>query len=85
MKITEKASDAILHIMKKQDLDPNVFSLSFCNADQGLAFQFVKDDIGNISMFNGLKVITAYDTDLENLTIDLQEVNGKTGLIFIGE
>lgn len=85
MNITENASNAILSAMQKTGLDPSLYHLYFCDHGEGMAFNFVKDEIGKRLEFNGLKVIVALDVDTEGLTIDLREVDGRAGLIFTGE
>ena len=88
MKITESATQAILNVMIASGLEPDVYSLHFCNPEnnnEGVAFNFVEDEIGNIHQFGNLKVITALDVNMDEVVIDLREVDGRVGLIFTGE
>jgi len=87
MRITESAIKAIVQIMENNGLNTDVYSLYFCNSrdGQGMAFNFVKDEIGKTHQFENLKVITAFDVDMDDIVIDLRKVDGRTGLIFTGE
>ena len=87
MKITNDAIRAILYTMTKSGLDPAEFSLYFCNpgGNEGMAFNFVKDEIGTVHQFDDLKVIIALDVNMDEVVIDLRQVDGRVGLIFTGE
>jgi len=88
MRITEDATEAILGVMKNNQLDPQKYSMYFCNppgGGEGLAFNFVENEIGKHLKFGDLNVILALDVDMEGVVVDLREVDGRTGLVFTGE
>jgi len=88
MIITDQARDAILQIMKRQELDPKVFFLYLCipAGQEGCAINFTKDEeIGKQWQFGELKVTTALEINSEELVIDLSETDDRLGLIFKGK
>jgi hypothetical protein len=85
MKITESANQMIVYTMKKKGLDPSkVFlEIGIFNGDLGMGF--TREPFGKIMKEGELNLVLSGQVDADNLTVDYGEVDGKKGLIFLGE
>lgn len=85
MIVTEKARDTILSIMRTQGLDPDRHFLYLSPPEsgrEGCALTFAQSrEIGKQYKFGDLQVVAALEID-QNLIMDIQEVNGRKGLVF---
>lgn len=83
MEFTQSAANAILTVMKKNNLDPKDFILLFERMDNGtLGFTFSKDKIHS-RVFHGLRVKINSDVGMDNTVVDFGEVAGRRGIIFL--
>jgi hypothetical protein len=85
MKLTESAATAILEVMKKKGLDHKKTFLEIGVFDSALGMSFTRDKNGRLVKFGNLSVVIAHNVDTTGVVIDFGEVNGRKGLIFLGE
>jgi len=86
MKLTEPAVETILNAMRSKDLDPSQFSLELRILDNGaMGMGFSKDAQGKTSQLGDLTVVVDDVIDSDGVVIDLAEVDGKMGLVFLAE
>jgi hypothetical protein len=86
MKLTESAVEVILKVMRSKDLDPDQFSLELTVLDNGaMGMGFSKNAQGKTSQLGDLTVVVDDVIDSGGVLIDLAEVNGKMGLVFLAE
>lgn len=85
MRITESASNAILNTMASKGLDPNKTYLEIGIFDGNLGISFTRDKMGRELKIGDLTVIVSGMVDSNGIIVDFGEVDGKKGLIFLGE
>lgn len=85
MRITESASAAILGVMTKKGLNPKKIFLEIGLFHDNLGLAFTKEKMGKLVQFGGLNVVINNNIDTTDVVIDFGEVNGRKGLIFLGE
>ena len=85
MQITETAAQAILEVMKSKGLNPKTAFLEIGVFEGNLGLGFTRTPIGTTVKKGELSVVVSSQVDTNGVTIDFGEVNGKMGLIFLGE
>ena len=85
MKITESASQIITDIMRKKGLNPKTTYLEIGDFNGDLGLGFTREPFGKIMKQGELNFVISGKKDLEGMTVDYGEINGKRGLIFLGE
>lgn len=85
MKITESASQIVVHTMKKKGLDPTKVFLEIGIFEGNLGLGFTREPFGKIIKQGELNLVVSDGVDSSNMTIDYGEIDGKRGLIFLGE
>jgi hypothetical protein len=85
MKITESAAEAILQVMIKKGLNPKTTYLEIGVFDGNLGLTFTRDRDGRVDRIGALSVVVATNVDTTGVVVDFGEVNGRKGLIFLGE
>lgn len=84
MIITESAANAILNVMKKNELDPKLFLLQFDRLKNGaLGFTFSMENMHKSREFHGLKILLQPEVNMDGVTVDFGEINGRKGIIFM--
>lgn len=85
MRITESAVKAILDVMNKKGLNPKKIHLEIGVFEGGLGLGFTNEGIGQRQHFGDLSVVISHSVDTEGVVMDFGEVDGRKGLIFLGE
>lgn len=85
MRLTEAAADAILNVMKTKGLNPKKIFLEIGTFDGNLGIAFTSEQMGKTIKFGGLSVVVQDNVNSTGIVVDFGEVNGKKGLIFLGE
>lgn len=85
MRITDSASDAIVKVMKSKGLNPKTTYLEIGVFEGNLGMGFTRHPIGKIIKQGELSVVLSSAVDTDEIIVDYGEVNGRTGLIFLGE
>lgn len=83
IQITESATNAILKIMVKANLDTKTFAFDIGMQDGLMGFGFTKDLNGVVENHNGLTInVDPRILYGKNLSIDFGDLNGKQGFLF---
>ena len=85
MRITESASNAIINAMKSKGLDLNTTFLEIGVFDGNLGMGFTRNPIGTTIKTGELSIVISSNINTEGIVVDFGEVNGKQGLVFLGE
>lgn len=85
MRITEAATNAIINVMKSKGLDTKKTYLEIGVFEGNLGIGFTREPVGKTIKSGELMLVTSSKLDTEGVIIDFGEVNGKMGLIFLGE
>jgi hypothetical protein len=85
MRITQSASEAIVTVMKSKKLDPRNTFLEVGVFDGNLGLGFTREPIGKTLKQGDLNIVISNEIDSEGIVVDFGELNGKKGLIFLGE
>lgn len=85
MRITESASNAIINAMKSKGLDLKTTYLEIGIFEGNLGMGFTRNPIGTTIKNGELSIVVSSKLDTEGVVIDFGEVNGKLGLVFLGE
>ena len=85
MKITDSASIAITNVMKSKGLNPKTTFLEIGVFEGNLGIGFTREPIGKTVKYGELNVVITSQVDTAGIIVDYGEVNGKRGLIFLGE
>lgn len=85
MRITNSASDAIVKVMKSKGLNPKNTYLEIGVFEGNLGIGFTRSPIGKIIKQGELSVTLSSAVDTNGIIVDYGEVNGRMGLIFLGE
>lgn len=85
MVLTKAATEAILDVMMSYGLDPAKFFLEIKEQNGGIGMGFTPHRGGRPLKFGDLTVLVAYNIDTSGVTVDYREMNGRKGLIFLGE
>ena len=83
MKISDSARDAILNVMKSQQLDPHVWYFELLLSKGAIGIGFTKQ-LANaeVHQFGELRLAIDQNLDTTGILLDFAEVDGKKGLIF---
>jgi hypothetical protein len=83
MKITDPARDAILQVMRSQELDPEQWYLEFAIMENGaIGIGFVQQPQEQTMTFGDLKLSMSPQVDSGGFMIDYHESDGRRGLLF---
>jgi len=83
MKITDPARDAILEVMRNQELDPEQWYLEFAIMENGaIGIGFVQQPQEQILAFGDLRLSMSPEIDSGGFLIDYHESDGRRGLLF---
>lgn len=85
MKITESASQIIIDVMKKKGLNPKTVFLEIGDFNGDLGLGFTREPFGKVMKQGELNFVLSGKANLDGMTVDYGEINGKRGLIFLGE
>jgi hypothetical protein len=85
MRITESAANAVVQVMIRKGLNPKKTFLEVGVFDGGLGISFTNERNGNLMQVGPLSVIIASNVDTTGVVMDFGEVEGRKGLIFLGE
>lgn len=85
MKITESAANAILQVMIRKGLNPKKTFLEIGVFEGNLGLGFTQDRHGKVIHFGPLVVVVASNVDTTGVVVDFGEIDGRKGLIFLGE
>lgn len=87
MRITDSAVQAILQVMLKKGLNPKTtfFEVGVFEGNLGIGFAPQQEAKGKMKRFGPLGVVVANNVDATGVVVDFGEVNGRKGLIFLGE
>jgi hypothetical protein len=85
MKITDSASVAIANVMKSKGLNIEKTFLEIGIFDGNLGMGFTREPMGKTIKCGELNVVIDGNVDTSGVVIDYGEINGKKGLIFLGE
>lgn len=85
MRITDNAANAIVNVMKTKGLNPKDTFLEIGVFEGNLGMSFSKDAMGKMIKHGELTMVISSEVDSTGVVIDFGEVNGKKGLIFLGE
>lgn len=85
MRITEAAAEAILEVMTRKGLNPKSYFLEIGIFQDDLGIGFTDERRGQFMQFGQLGVVIAQDVDTTGVVIDFGEIEGRKGLIFLGE
>jgi hypothetical protein len=86
MHVTEQAVEAIVNIMKRQELDPkNVyFEIKLLpNGAVGIGFTYNREGI--FREFGELKTLVSTDIDMNGVIIDCGQTGDREGILFLKE
>jgi hypothetical protein len=85
MKITDAAAQAVLQVMLKKGLNPKTTYLEVGVFNGNLGIGFTRDKGGKILRFGPLMVMVSNSVDSTGVVMDYGEIDGRKGLLFIGE
>jgi hypothetical protein len=85
MQITTAAVNAILEVMKSKGLNPKNTFLEIGAFEGNLGIGFTREKIGRIVKNGDLTLILASNLDTTGVVVDFGEIDGRKGLIFLGE
>lgn len=85
MRITDNAANAIVSVMKLKGLNPKDTFLEIGVFEGNLGMGFSRDAMGKMIKHGELTMVISSEVDSTGVVIDFGEVNGKKGLIFLGE
>lgn len=85
MQITTAAVNAILEAMRSKGLDPKNAFLEIGVFEGNLGIGFTREKIGRIMKNGDLTLILASNLDTTGVVVDFGEIDGRKGLIFLGE
>lgn len=85
MKITESASQIIVQTMRKKGLDPDKVFFEIGVFEGNLGLGFTREPLGKIVKQGELNLVVSNEVDSDDMTIDYGEIDGKKGIIFLGE
>lgn len=85
MRITDSAANAILNVMKSKGLNPKNTLLEIGVFEGNLGLGFTRSPIGNIIQNGDLSIVISSKIDTQGIVIDFGEINGKKGLVFLGD
>ena len=85
MRITEAAAEAILEVMMRKGLNPKSCFLEIGVFQEDLGIGFTNERYGRFLQFGQLGVVISQDIDTTGIVIDFGEIEGRKGLIFLGE
>ena len=86
MKLTDPARDAILEVMQRQGLDPQIWYLEFRILENGaIGLGFTQQCAEQILEFGDLKLTIDQVIDTEGVQVGYGHFQGKDGLFFGAE
>jgi hypothetical protein len=85
MKIKEEAAKAVLQVMQRKGLDPKKHYLEFAANNDGITVSFTNERYGKVLQFGELSVCVSPLLDTTGVIVDFGEIEGRKGLIFLGE
>lgn len=85
MKITDAAVKAILDVMASNGMDTKTTFLEIGVFKGAIGLGFTRDRIGVMDKYGDLNVMIDPSIDTTGVVIDFGEIEGKRGLIFLGD
>lgn len=86
MKLTDPARDAILDIMRRQELDPQQWYLEFRELENGaIGLGFTQQALQQVLTFGELRLTIDEVIDSGGVLVDYGEFEGKNGIFFSAE
>ena len=83
MKLTDPARDAILQVMQRQELDPQIWYLEFRLLENGaIGLGFTQAQSAQVLEFGDLKLTVDEIIDTEGVVVDYGKMGEKDGLFF---
>lgn len=84
MKVSDSARDALLNVMRSQNMDPKIWYFELQLLSSGaIGIGFIKDLAQHrIETFDNLSLAIDLELDTKGFAMDFTEHNGRKGLVF---
>lgn len=83
MKLTDSAKNAIINVMQKQELDPQIWYLEFRILENGaIGLGFTQEALQQVLEFGDLRLTIQNMIDTEGVVVDFGELEDRQGLFF---